>query len=134
MSNLPTVQHIYEAFGAGDVAGVLTRLADDVDWEYDTTDNGVPILAPGRGKDHALRYFAAVGEGLEIKKFEPVAFLESGNLVVALFDTDAVVKETGKSIRQEHEIHLWTCGEDGLVTRFCHKVDTHAYWLAYQKD
>lgn len=134
MSNLPAVQRIYEDFGSGDIPSILARLADDVDWEYDNAENGVPILAPGRGKEHALRYFEAVGGSLEIKVFEPRAFMESGNLVVAVFHTDAVVKDTGKSIRQEHEIHLWTFGDDGLITRFCHKADTHAYWLAYQKE
>ena len=33
VSNLPRVQAIYEAFGAGDGAGFLSHLADDVKWE-----------------------------------------------------------------------------------------------------
>jgi len=33
MSNLATVQALYEAFGAGDVPGFLDMLAEDVEWE-----------------------------------------------------------------------------------------------------
>ena len=50
MSNVPTVQAIYEAFGAGDGPGFLSHLADDVEWEQ-WVDNravaaGVPWLQP----------------------------------------------------------------------------------------
>ena len=55
MSNLPTVQAIYQAFGAGDGAGFLSHLADDVEWEQ-WADNqavaaGVPWLQPYTGRD-----------------------------------------------------------------------------------
>lgn len=134
MSNLPTVQRIYEAFGQGDIPGILECLAEDVDWEYDNLESGVPIVSPGRGKDVVLRFFEALGSGVEFTVFEPRAMMESGDLVAAVFKLDAVVKDTGKSFQQETEIHLWTFGEDGLVSRFCHRADTHAFWLAYQKD
>lgn len=134
MSNLPTVQNLYEAFGRGDIPTILDQIADDIDWEYDNADSGVPILTPGRGKETVLRYFEALGSGVEISAFEPLTFMESGDLVVAVCRLEAVVKDTGKSIQQEHEIHLWTFGEGGSITRFCHKADTHSYWLAYQQD
>ena len=37
MSNLATVQTIYDAFGTGDVLTILETLADDVEWESPTT-------------------------------------------------------------------------------------------------
>ena len=33
MSNTDTVREIYEAFGRGDVAAILDRLDDAVEWE-----------------------------------------------------------------------------------------------------
>ena len=33
MSNLPTVQSIYEAFGKGNIPAILDVLSDDVGWE-----------------------------------------------------------------------------------------------------
>ena len=48
MSNIPTVQDIYAAFGRGDVPAILAQLAEDVDWEYGMADAGVPWLQPRR--------------------------------------------------------------------------------------
>jgi ketosteroid isomerase-like protein len=33
VSNLATVQSIYEAFGKGDIPAILEVLADDIEWE-----------------------------------------------------------------------------------------------------
>jgi hypothetical protein len=41
------------------------------------------------------------------------------------------VKATGKPAKVL-EIHLWTFGPDGKVTRFLHAVDRHAFVLAYE--
>jgi ketosteroid isomerase-like protein len=35
VSNVDTVQAIYEAFGRGDVASILDHHADDVEWDQD---------------------------------------------------------------------------------------------------
>ena len=50
MSNLPTVQSLYQAFGAGDGTAFLSHLAENVEWEQ-WPDNhaaaaGVPWLQP----------------------------------------------------------------------------------------
>ena len=44
MSNIATVQGIYEAFGKGDVPAILAVLADDVAWllMFDETALAVP--------------------------------------------------------------------------------------------
>ena len=66
MSNIATVQGIYEAFGKGDVPAILAVLADDVAWE-DWPDNssvnaGVPWMVPRRGKDDVVHFFEAVAQ------------------------------------------------------------------------
>jgi hypothetical protein len=40
------------------------------------------------------------------------------------------VKPTGKEVKGL-EIHLWTFGDDGKVSRFFHCIDRHAFVLAY---
>ena len=54
MSNLSTVQGIYESFGKGDVPAILAVLADDVEWEA-WADNsavkaGLPWMTPGTAR------------------------------------------------------------------------------------
>jgi hypothetical protein len=56
MTNVQTVQAVYEAFGRGDVPAILDHLADDVAWDQDAAAYGVPINEPGTGKAHALRF------------------------------------------------------------------------------
>jgi ketosteroid isomerase-like protein len=129
MSNVETVQAVYEAFSRGDVQRILEQLADDVEWDQDAPGYGVPIYEPGVGKEHAARFFEAL-HGLEIHRFEPTNFLTGGNQVAVTINIEAEVKATGKKA-QALEIHLWTFDEDGRVSRFFHCVDRHAFVLAY---
>jgi ketosteroid isomerase-like protein len=127
-----TVQSIYEAFGRGDVPFILEQLADDVVWEQDAPDYGVPIYEPRTGRATVAGFFEALG-GLEIARFEPTNFLAGGNQVAVTIDLAAKVKDTGRSI-DVLEVHLWTFDDEGKVTRFFHAVDRHAFVLAYGRD
>ena len=40
-----TVEAIYAAFGRGDIPGILAALREDVEWEDDAVDQGIPWLA-----------------------------------------------------------------------------------------
>ena len=50
MSNVETVQAIYRAFGRGDVATILDRLDEGVEWETTVPVSDVPWLQARRGK------------------------------------------------------------------------------------
>jgi ketosteroid isomerase-like protein len=129
MSNLETVQTIYDAFGKGDVATILDQLADDVEWDQDAPGYGVPIYEPGVGKEHVKRFFEAL-QDLEFLRFEPTNFLTGENQVAVPINVEAKVKPTGR-VAKALEIHLWSFGEDGKVSRFFHCIDRHAFVLAY---
>ncbi len=125
MSNLETVQRIYQAFGRGDVPAMLGELAETIEWEHDAAsfgEYGVPWLHPGRGRKHVAGFLEAL-TALEFHAFTPVSLLAGDNQVVAIISLEATVKATGKRFT-EYEAHLWTFGADGLVSRFRHFVDT----------
>jgi ketosteroid isomerase-like protein len=69
MSHIPTVQAMYAAFGAGDIATILSQLAEDIDWEYALTDVGIPWLARRRGRDQVPGFFQAL-QAFEFRKFQ----------------------------------------------------------------
>ncbi|MCI3949823.1 MAG: hypothetical protein K0R11_1757 [Acidimicrobiales bacterium] len=128
--HVATVRSLYEAFGRGDVATVVDAVADDVDWESGSVDHGLPLLAPGRGKDHVAGFFRQVG-GLELRRFEPKLLFGSGDHVMAVVGVEFRVPETGRSVSEEAEGHLWTFGPSGEVVAFRHYVDTlqhHRAW------
>ena len=83
MSNIETVRGIYEAFDKDNLAGILGRLAEDVEWDYGYPDRGIPWLAPRRGRDGARAFFTATN-AMEIKRFAAKAVIGSGSLVVAI--------------------------------------------------
>ena len=125
MSNLSTVQAIYQAFGQGDVPAILDLMADDVAWEA-WADNsaqaaGVDHLKPRHGKAGVAEFFGVVGTW-EVSDFQVLSLMEGGNQVTA-----EVVIETrlpnGGSYRDE-ELHLWTFDGDGKVSRLRHYTDT----------
>jgi ketosteroid isomerase-like protein len=129
MSNVETVQAIYEAFGQGDIPPILDRLAEDVEWDLDAPSYGIPIYEPGVGRDHARRFFELLGD-LEFSRFEPTNFLSGGDQVAVPIHVAVTVKATGRTA-EALEIHLWTFGDDGKVRRFFHAIDRHAFVQAY---
>jgi ketosteroid isomerase-like protein len=130
VTQVETVRAIYEAFGRGDVAAILDHLAEDVAWDQDAPGYGIPIYEPGVGKAHVARFFEAVQE-LEFLRFEPQSFLAGGSQVAVPVAVEARVRSTGK-VAKALEVHLWTFGEDGKVSRFFHCIDRHAFVLAYE--
>ena len=131
MGNLETVQQIYAAFGRGDVAAIVDRLAADVEWEHTEVSTDVPWLQPRRGRAEVPKFFESL-DALAFHRFEPKTLLESGNVVVSLIDIDLTVKATGKRILEKDEVHIWHFNPRGEVTRFCHKADTYLHWAAYR--
>src|SRR5262245_31474842 len=126
MGHIPAVQAIYAAFGAGKVPEILDALHENVKWEHDAVDHGIPWLKPGRGKLHVLEFFKIVGREFEMAKFDVKSLFENGLQVVALIDLEAKIRSTGKSIK-DVEMHLWTFDDQGKVKAFRHVVDTHQH-------
>jgi uncharacterized protein len=128
MSNLQTVQTMYEAFGRGDVESILGCMSDAVEWErwddpHAGQDAGVPWLARRSGKEGVAGFFQAVAENLEFHSFEPRNLLEGGNQVAATIRFDATATRTGERF-QDEEIHLWTFDDAGKVIGMRHVVDS----------
>jgi ketosteroid isomerase-like protein len=135
MSNLPTVQALYQAFGSGDVPTFLGHLADDVQWEQ-WPDNraasaGVPWLQPYSGRDAVTGFFAAVGQ-MEIVDLEILNMMEGGDQVAVSFVLEAKLPQCGGRSYRDEEIHLWTFNADGKVARLRHYVDTAKHIEAFQ--
>lgn len=128
MSNVKTVQGMYEAFGRGDIPAIMDLMADEVEWEqWDATttgqEAGVPWLMRRSGKEGVAGFFQAVADGLEFHSFQPMNIMEGGNQVAATISIDATAKETGERFSDE-EIHLWTFDDAGKIAGLRHYVDT----------
>jgi ketosteroid isomerase-like protein len=123
-----TVEAIYAAFGRGDIPGILGALREDVEWEHDAVDHGIPWLAPRQGRAQVMAFFEAL-RALDIRRFEPKRILADGSMAAAVIHVQIAVRATGRIIN-DVELHLWTFDTQGKVARFRHVVDTHQHWLA----
>ena len=135
MSNLATVQAIYEAFGKGDVPAILDVLADDVEWEA-WEDNsavkaGVPWMVPRHGKQDVVHFFETAGQ-MQIVDLQILNMMEGGNEVAVTFVLEAKLPNCGGRSYRDEEIHLWTFNAEGKVSRLRHYVDTAKHIQAFR--
>lgn len=134
-NHLDTVAAIYEAFGKGDIPGIVQHLSDNVQWEA-WADNsaqkaGVPWLQAHSGRAGALQFFEIVGT-LKIREFQVLSLLAGGNQVAAEFVIEFEAPVTGAICRDE-ELHLWTFDGNGKVIRLRHYADTAKHIAAAGK-
>jgi uncharacterized protein len=134
MSNLETVQGIYEAFGKGDVPAILDVLADDVQWEAwednSAVNAGVPWLTARHGKQEVIGFFETAGQ-MEITELTVLSMMEGGNHVAVEFVIEANLPTFGGGKYRDEEMHLWTFDDAGKVTRLRHYTDTAKHIAAY---
>ena len=127
MNQLEVVKDMYAAFQRGDIPRILSHLREDVEWEHDSLDHGIPWLKPGRGHAHVASFFKGLGV-VDLTRFELVSLLEGPAQVAAFFHVGLQVKSNGRSVG-DLEGHLWSFDSAGKVARFRHFADTHAHFL-----
>jgi ketosteroid isomerase-like protein len=127
MSNLGTVQRIYEAFGKGDVPAILDVLAEDIEWEAwennSAVNAGVPWMTPRHGKAETVQFFETAGQ-MEILDLQVLGMMEGGNQVAVEFILEANLPSWGGGHYRDEEMHLWTFNDEGKVVRLRHYTDT----------
>jgi ketosteroid isomerase-like protein len=113
--NKRIVQSIFEAFGRGDIPGVLDHVAEDAAWNA-PGPSAVSYYGERRGHSGATEFFVQLGTNVDFESFEPGAFIAEGDQVVVLGRERGRVKATGKTFDNEWAL-VFTLG-GGKVTRF----------------
>jgi uncharacterized protein len=115
--NVATIKEIYEAFGRGDVDGILDRCADDVDWSSDVANPVAPWSIAKNGKAELPSFFSAIAEAGTVTEFTPLSFAgnDDGEVMVFLhwtFTANATGRELSSNIH-----HFWRL-RDGKVAYY----------------
>lgn len=118
-----SVMTIYQAFGQGDVPTILERLADDVSWDETVRDTGLPYLRPRRGKAEVGQFFGDLAGNIELTQFDLGTPCVGPDQVIVTVTHSGRNIVTGKPIPETLECHVWTFGDDGLVSGFTHVFD-----------
>jgi uncharacterized protein len=112
--NVDVVQQAYEAFGRGDIPGVLELLTDDVEWTMQGP-SVIPFAGTFRGREGIAEFFTLLDETLEFEQFEPRKFVGQGDTVVVVGYERGLVKPTGRTF--EHEwAHVYTLRDGKIAT------------------
>jgi ketosteroid isomerase-like protein len=123
MSNVQLVKNVYEAFGRGDVPGVLAGFAPNIEWRE---SEGYPYQpATGDafigGEDITQNLFMKLGTEWDGYTVTPKTFHDAGDTIVVEGRYAGTFKETGKSVDAEL-CHVWKV-RDGKIMSFQQYTD-----------
>jgi ketosteroid isomerase-like protein len=112
-SNSKLIADLYAAFARGDIAYILERVSDDVQFDHSDAAE-IPYGGTYRGKDEVRRFFGNVDGAVELKSFEPKTYLSSGDEVMTTGVWSAVARSTGKPFTSQWAMRFLVKG--GKVT------------------
>jgi ketosteroid isomerase-like protein len=112
--------------------GVATSTVSLSGWIQ--TLNGIMTGAPPppdlyrarRGHDGVRDFFIEIGRDFDFLRFDPVAFLAGDDMVAVPIHFRLRHKATGREFG-DLEVHLWTFGSAGQVTRLRHVLDARPF-------
>ena len=130
--NLRIVTEIYDAVGRGDVAAILDRVTDDVDWSAEAASHAAPWYGPRTGKTGVASFFRDLADSIEITEFTPHSFAAGQD------DVHLLVRWTFRSVitgQQASMImhHYWRI-RDGKIEQFRGSEDTEQTALVLTPD
>lgn len=128
--NANLVKKGYDAFRDGDLEGLLSLYAEDIEWILPEM-NDVPISGKRKGLDQVRQFFNALDENQEALSFEPKEFIAQGDRVVVLGQYEWRVKTTGRNFSSDFA-HVYTV-KNGKITSMQEFTDTAAAMSANQK-
>src|SRR6266404_7213205 len=96
----------YQMFEAKDIKGLLTLLADDVEWMGPDSEF-IPFSGEYRGRDQVAQYFAKLEQAQDLIAFSPQEFIADGDKVVVYGTSTWTVKTTGQRYDNPW-VHLFT--------------------------
>jgi len=121
-TNIKTVQMVYEAFGRGDVAGIIEFTADDVDWASEAAGTAAPWYGPHHGHDGVAAFFTAFGSAMEVEEFTPLCFAGTDTEVLTVVRFAVKSRSTGRRVAMH--LHHYFRFRDGKIDYYRGSEDT----------
>lgn len=113
--NVETIRRGYDAFGRGDIQGLLALLDPQISW-ITPGPSDLPTAGTRRGHAAVGEFFQTLSGLGDVLEFEPMEFIAQGDRVVVLGTDSMRLKATGRDIAYRWA-HVFTVKE-GLVTAF----------------
>jgi uncharacterized protein len=113
--NVATIRRVYEAFGRGDLAGVLGFMEPDLPWVTPGPAD-LPTAGRRRGLKQVEEFFGSLMSFGDIIRFEPTDFIAQNDKVVVLGEETYRVRATGNPV-EFRWVHVFTLRE-GRIAAF----------------
>ena len=126
--NIAATQKLFEAFGAGDIPGILEHVNDDIVIEF-YGPSTIPYAGSYRGREAARRFFETVLASVEINQFEPQEMLADADKVIVTGHLNLKAISTGGMIDSDF-VHVITL-KDRKWSRFRDFMDTAVAQAAF---
>ena len=123
--NVSLIRGLYEAFGKGNVPGVLGQLSKEIEWRE--ADNFIyadrnPYIGPQAVLEGVFMRIVSQWDNFTVT---PHTYVASGDQVIALGHYTGKYKKTGKSVKAQM-VHAWTIA-DGKAIKFQQYTDTKQF-------
>jgi len=89
--HIQSIKDIYSSFECGDIDTIMSKLADDVDWDHNTAVNhNVAYYVTCKGRLAVKeRFFGAIAESIDLTQFDRHDFVASGDKVAVTYRKDS---------------------------------------------
>jgi ketosteroid isomerase-like protein len=123
MDNVNFLKSLYDAFGRGDIPGVLGAMSPDISWHQAESNPYRPSGDAWVGPDAVLNnLFMRLGAEWDGFTVHTKSFHDAAGCVIVEARYSGTYKATGKSMDTQ-VCHVWDV-KDGKITRFQQYVDT----------
>ncbi len=121
------VENCYAAFGRGDIAYVVERIAPDCRWS--APGAGIPNAGVYEGPAGVAQFFQKLAASENVTQFEVKEYFERGDSVLALGTESCTIVANGKQARTDWAMLFRV--ENGMVKEWQSFYDTAAYLAAH---
>jgi uncharacterized protein len=129
-ANIAIVQNCFALFGAGDIAGLMAQMTDDIVWESVGDRNAFPLFGPWEGKEGVAAFFTKMAETHQFTAFEPKTFHAADDKVFVTGRYALTMRASGISAEADW-VMIFTLG-DGYVSSFREHTDSGRLIEAYR--
>ncbi|HKE17113.1 MAG TPA: nuclear transport factor 2 family protein [Kofleriaceae bacterium] len=122
--NIAVVQKIYQAFGTGDVPGILEHIAEDMrGFGVVSETREIPWHMQITRKADVPSFFQALAAECDFTRFEPRDFAASGDQVYCTVSYDVTIRRNGRKLSIDNTMHRFTL-KNGRVVEWRGSEDT----------
>ncbi|QIP13202.1 nuclear transport factor 2 family protein [Spirosoma aureum] len=111
---VPLLQAFYAALSAGDLSGVLDRVADDVTWQVSGPTDLLPWSGEWTGKQGVSDFYDRLREHVTSPNWEPKQYVAQGNTVAVILTLSGTSIKSGVSF--SGDIVHWITVRNGKIS------------------